>query len=745
MKRSFRVYIVEHATGNLTGYLMRRSTGFFRSNPIVAFGESEEALLEELEGLVLMRQAEGEEISDYLWEEEFHVRTVKVEVNPLNVVGKQYVVGRDQIPFRLSYAWSKLGKEDDPRGFRLMLPRYDWWLVLEDLDTAPTILRHTLSSALLGDEAKWIFNFREHQSEYVIDWAPPKIDRSEVQWRFEVVHNDNEVMEAVAENLVDRANRLPRLIGPSTAELSPDEVLLLPNTSILLVGPSGAGKTTFVQRMAAAAAKRKKETGYAPTIWATSADRIVAGMAYLGQWEQRCLDIVEALRHERAFLFVDRLEDFIASRSGGSSVADLMSGAIQDGSVQVIAECTEDVLEVCRQRAPSLLSRFKIVRVPPVPSAEIPALMRGWLERKRTPWTLHPESYRRVVRHLEAFDPQGAFPGKAFGFLEWLVQEFGDAKGTKTPRDLTLAFSKRTGLPESILSDAVVAGRDELAAQLSERVIGQDNACRSAARVLTRLKAGLNDPGKPCGSLFFVGPTGVGKTELAKQLARVMFGSTDRMIRLDMSEFMAPGSSRRLLATGRGVESLAVQVRRQPLSLVLLDEIEKANHEVFDLLLGVLGEGRMSDDRGAFVDFSMTVIVMTSNVGAGGGASPGFGSGDGHDSASYLAAVRKQFRPEFFNRIDEIVPFATLSMADIERIVDLTLDEVRNREGFARRDLQLEVTDEIRRKLAELGWDPEKGARPLKRVIEERIVTPIAVEIARNPQLSGETFRFDSL
>jgi len=349
------------------------------------------------------------------------------------------------------------------------------------------------------------------------------------------------------------------------------------------------------------------------------------------------------------------------------------------------------------------------------------------------------DGLRRLVRYLDALIRTVRFPGKAFHFVDWLAQQEEYAGLTTLyPADVARCFSRYCGVPAELVSDDHALSVEQIAQQLAQRVIGQPDACGRCAGVLARFKARINDPDLPLGTFLFVGPTGVGKTELAKQLARYLFGDERRMVRLDMSEYMTGASAQRLLEVGRGVTSLAQRVREQPLLLILLDEIEKAHPQVFDLLLGVLGEGRLTDGMGRLIDFRMTLIVMTSNLGAGSGAVAGFGDRVGAD---HLRQVRRHFRPEFFNRIDHVIPFASLSPADILRIVDLVLEDTRQRTGLVRRGMRLVVSRPAREHLARVGFHPTRGARPLRRAVEELVVTPLAVMLSAKPQLADLTLQ----
>ncbi|MCA9554571.1 MAG: ATP-dependent Clp protease ATP-binding subunit [Myxococcales bacterium] len=721
---------------------MRAITLPFDPPPLSAYGETEEEVLEQLEVQLTASQLQGhEQVDKYLWSEDFEMGAAKVVVHPETAVHRRRVIGKREVPLRLSYTWSRTRQG----GFRVMLPRFDWWFVLEDLEIAQDVLSSAVSGALAGEDARWLYEFRREGVEYVKAWRPtwakPSSGRGDEEDPFEGM----ETVRAVADELLDRARkkRLAPAVGRHE-EFLPLRALLLARrpTSLLLVGGPGVGKTVWVERLARYLLLEKKRGEAVPRVFSTSRDRIVAGQVYLGMWQARCLALVEELSFEKAYLYVGHLAELVRPMSDGSSIAELFRDAVREEQLSMIAEATESELEALTRRDPALVEAFHVVRVEEPEARSVPQVMLRYLEKKGAPERVRADALVRLVRHLADFVPGQRFPGKAYRAVSWLLQEAGTEGLPLDPLRVSSFFSRYSGLPLELVADEHALSAEDIAARLSARVVGQDEACQVAARAIARLKAGLHDPERPVAALFFVGPTGVGKTELAKQMARYLFGAgpdggDDRLVRLDMSEYALPGSAQRLLMAeaGAGGQSLAQRVRQQPLAVVLLDEIEKAHSEVFDLLLGLLGEGRMTDSQGRQVDFRMVVFVMTSNLGVTDRAPLGFGEQNG--AAGFLGSVRDHFRPELFARLDHVVPFAPLLPHHIERVVDLLVAEVATRPGLARREVKLHVTPHARSRLAELGYDPRRGARPLKRVIEEQVVTPLAVRLAEEPGLQG--------
>jgi ATP-dependent Clp protease ATP-binding subunit ClpB len=326
-------------------------------------------------------------------------------------------------------------------------------------------------------------------------------------------------------------------------------------------------------------------------------------------------------------------------------------------------------------------------------------------------------------------------------------QEATLVRNKVTEEEIAEVVSKWTGIPVSKMLEGEKAKLLRMEEEITRRVVGQDEAVHVVANAIRRSRAGLADPNRPNGSFLFLGPTGVGKTELTKALAAFLFDTEDAMVRIDMSEFMEQHSVARLIGAPPGYVGyeeggyLTEAVRRKPYSVILLDEVEKAHPEVFNVLLQVLDDGRLTDGHGRTVDFRHSVIVMTSNLGSQRIQELAGEANYERMKTAVMEDVAQHFRPEFVNRIDDIVVFHPLGREQIRMIVDIQIEQLRGR--LAEREMNLELTDAARDKIAETGFDPVYGARPLKRAIQQRVENPLAQEILAGRFGPGDTITID--
>jgi hypothetical protein len=351
------------------------------------------------------------------------------------------------------------------------------------------------------------------------------------------------------------------------------------------------------------------------------------------------------------------------------------------------------------------------------------------------------------------FEPYRALPGKAVRLLEETAQlaSTEDDHVRLSRDDVVGAFARRSGMPLSMLSDEVGLRTEDVRTFFEERVLGQDDAVAAMVDVVAVIKAGLNDPGKPLGTFLFVGPTGVGKTELCKALAEYLFGSRDRVLRFDMGEYAGGDALPRLVGSAWRKEEqgeLTRRVREQPFCVVLLDEVEKAQRDVFDVLLAALGEGRITDAAGRTADLRNAIVVMTSNLGASRRESTGIGFADSDAGEErerrrrhFVEQAEKFFRPEFVNRIDRILAFDPLGRDTIRRIARREIGRLLMREGITRRQLLVEIDDDVVDRLADAGFHPQYGARPLHREIERAVIHPLAHLIVEQRPEPGDLVR----
>lgn len=569
----------------------------------------------------------------------------------------------------------------------------------------------------------------------------------------------------VAEPLGDKAVRR-QLSAPWEREVLVEEAVRKlhdERTNLLLVGEPGSGKTTILaaavqiaEKRAAEEAQRRGDKLAVPRLcWLTSAGRLIAGMKYLGQWEERCERVIDELARLPGVLCVENLLELV--RTGGIGPADSLAAFLlpylQRGDLRLAAECSPAELDACRRLLPGFADVFPVLNLPPFDrSAALAVLDRTAQRWGRNLGVEITEGVGDRTHHLfRRFVPYRAFPGAAVTFVRELCERQARARRTSVlgPAEVVEHFIRRTGLPGWLLRDEEPLDREMVLEELRAQVIGQEAAVQVAARVVTTFKAGLNDPARPLGVLLFVGPTGVGKTELARALARTLFGHgeasagkpDDRLVRLDMSEYAGPDAVQRLLGPPGGDPGPVVRrLRQQPFCVVLFDEIEKAAPEVFDVLLGVCDEGRLTDRYGRTTTFRSSVIIMTSNLGSERAGGFGFG---GAGAAPHADAVREFFRPEFFNRLDAVVNFEGLTPRTIDAITRKELAGIGKREGLAQAGLGLAWTERLVAWLAREGFDARYGARPLQRVLERRIVAPLARFLVAHPDLRDAQINLD--
>jgi ATP-dependent Clp protease ATP-binding subunit ClpC len=539
------------------------------------------------------------------------------------------------------------------------------------------------------------------------------------------------------------------------------QMLIRERANVLLVGEVGVGKTSIlvdavreVERINRARAKEESNPSTNPIsrFWTSSAARLIAGMKYLGQWEERCERVIEDLSRIEGVIAFEDLLDLVRTggESSNTSIASFLLPFIERGELRVVSETTPEGLDACRRLLPGFADAFRILQIPSFTQPEALATLQAYcaaIERNHSA-RIDNDARRLIYRLFQRFLPYEAFPGKTVTFTSRLYERAKKMNVPEITDDAIIgAFVKLTGLPELFLRDEVALQENDVLTFFQSEVIGQEEACEAATGTVLTFKAGLNDPSRPLSVLFFTGPTGVGKTELARSIARFLFGAvedSERFVRLDMSEYSLPGSVERLVSGTYGETSEFInRMRQQPFAVVLLDEVEKAHEGVFDVLLSVFDEGRLTDRFGRTTYLRSAVIVMTSNLGATSSDPAGFSLQPGPAASTYDRAAQTFFRPEFYNRIDRVVSFRALDRTSIRRIVVKELQSLNAREGLEKRNLRLTWTERLVDHLVEVGFSTRFGARPLQRAIEQEIVTQLAFYLNRKSQLKDAKLTVD--
>ena len=552
----------------------------------------------------------------------------------------------------------------------------------------------------------------------------------------------------------------------------------------ILVGDAGVGKTAVVEGLAQAIVKGNvPESIKDKQIWSIDLSNLEAGTQYRGSFEEKIQNLIKEVKAAgNVILFFDEIHQILGAGStgdgqGSKGLADIIKPALSRGELSVIGATTQDEYRNTILKNAALARRFNEVKVN-APSAEDTfKILQGIrdLYEKHHNVILPDEVLKAAVDYSVQYIPQRSLPDKAIDLVDVTAAHLAaqhpvtdvhaveheieaektkqeeaaakedyeaalkakvrieelekkianhteDHKVTATVNDVAESVERMTGIPVSQMGATDIERLKEMGHRLQTKVIGQDKAVEAVARAIRRNRAGFDEGNRPIGSFLFVGPTGVGKTELAKQLALDMFGTKDAIIRLDMSEYSDRTAVSKLIGTTAGYvgyddnsNTLTERVRRNPYSIVLLDEIEKADPQVITLLLQVLDDGRLTDGQGNTVNFKNTVIIATSNAGFGYEAN----LTEDADKPELMDRLKPYFRPEFLNRFNAVIEFSHLSKEDLSKIVDLMLVDVNK--TLSKKEIDLAVSEAAKEYMTEEGYDEVMGVRPLRRVVEQQI------------------------
>jgi len=523
----------------------------------------------------------------------------------------------------------------------------------------------------------------------------------------------------------------------------------------LLLGDAGVGKTAIVEGLAYAISTK---TAPAPLldrrIVQIEIGTLVAGTSLRGQFEERLIGIVnEAQKAGNVILFIDEIHTIVGAGDTIDSnldAANILKPALARGEIICIGATTHAEYRRAIAQDPALDRRFRTIDVEEPEEEATIKILEGQKKRLEDHHkvVITEDAIRAAVKLSIRYLPDRRLPDKAIDLLDEActrviirtvhpdidIDELQDLITDVHDEDIADVLSEWTGIPISELTKDEKRRLSNLTEKLKERVIGQDKAVGMVSDAIKTARAGLNDPNRPIGVFLFLGPSGVGKTELARALAAELFASEEAILRLDMSEFHDAHTVARLIGSPPGYKEssrggqLTDGLRRRPYSVVLLDEVEKAAPEVFDIFLQVFDEGRISDAHGRSVDARHSVFIMTSNIGTQESVkSLGFMGRDDDVEPDYSGYLSQFFRPEFLNRIDDVVTFRNLTHTTLDQILDLQLQEVHDR--LAEQKLELTLSTEARNIILEAGYDPTNGARPLRRAIERLLTRPLSAEI----------------
>lgn len=556
------------------------------------------------------------------------------------------------------------------------------------------------------------------------------------------INQDIEKESELFEDFTGIVDRIPKgLIFKKSSSLLPtiawnreNEILaikedIIHHKNFIILGDKGSGKSIILQNAIERAYRQDEKI----KVFKTDPKKLISRSKYLGEWQQECESLIEQIVESdyQIILYMENFTELL--HTGGNEIVDSVAAYlytfIQNKQLVLLAELTLSEYERAYFQFPSFMELFATFRLETMDRRQTFHVMEAYGQELKQKNEIQfdakvlEESYRLVDKYIH----NESQPGKMIRFMS----DCANAKMEEVNKQISIAdihqlFQEKTGLPKILFDDKMKLANDELEEYFQKKIVSQDAAIDELSSIIHVFKTGLNDPKKPISSLLFSGPTGVGKTASVKALANYFFGhgqSEGPLFRLDMSEFQDPGQIKRLVGDDPNHASPFIHhVRAHHFSVILFDEIEKADPSFFDVLMAILDEGIFSDSRGQQVNLKSSIIIMTTNLGSEKKSVVGFGE----STPDYSLSIRKFFRPEFINRIDKIVFFNSLNQESIRKIVEIELEQINKRHGIRSRNVEIQYSEPLKDWLAKKGYHPLYGARPLKRFIEQTLITSLS-------------------
>lgn len=652
------------------------------------------------------------------------------------------------------------------------LPAFDYLYILDPAVSSKseiqatvrkTIIRQLKNQLEILGETMEVKSFTTDKKSFVsslnvninISYAPFSFDDNDQSWLFSKLNNFEDFNGAVEIEKVgyDLNSRYPTQLKTTQfrnqlidqlyhINYSPE------NTPVVIVGPEGVGKATVIHEMVRRYLENNadKDDQSLQKVWHIDPTRIIAGMMYVGWWQKRAEAIIQHVRFRERLpgitkknqpadtLLIDNIVSILRigkSSQNNMTLNDLMRPYLEKRQIQLILLATPQQWKLFQDEDRRFADLFQVIRI----SEPEPDIVKKMVlaQRKYLEVTYGCEITIQALKQLFTIQRnylnQKALPGSIMRLMNQLAVKYKfqsiDAYSVRSE------FEDFSGLNEQIFDTSETFSVGEVEKHIGKQLVGQEQAAKTLTNVIHTIKSRLSPVGKPLGSFLFIGPTGVGKTHAAKVLCQYLMGDEKHLLRFDMNEYYDPYAVHRLIGDESNPEGqLTSRVRYQPFGIVLLDEIEKAHRKVHDLLLQVLDDGRLTDSIGRTVDFTNTIIIMTSNVGAEDVAvRVGFETAQDDTAGVYRSALNRTFRPEFLNRIEEVVIFNPLQLPHILNIARLQIKELLNRDGFVRRTTILSVSTEALEWVARRGFDSKMGGRALRRQIESDLTTLSAEQL----------------